>query len=239
MLFLTKILKTIWKAREVAYLVLILVLAKGWIGSSGPDVRPVDQPTPVIIVEPDLPEQVVAVARKADKPKGLVESVGTREVEPDRVSVSPPLVDGTSDSVSTDGSPRKVPSVPLEIPEWGIAEVDIDGRSLTVSALNHNTGAAERATYTLAKPHPKLTVRSGNVPIAVREGRGLGPIRLGIRATGFGGVDLNSGSPAIGGILEGPVGAKLGLGTLKPAVMVGFGEGVRVGGSYTIEIGDL
>lgn len=244
-----KILKGIWKAREVAYILLILVAVRGWVGASfdSPNVPVDEQPNPPVVVDPDLPGQVVDVAKKADKPKGLVERAVTKEVEPDRVTTSlPPVREDDvdlhqpieEDSLSVHG-PRRVPSEGIEIPEWGIAEVAIDGRSLSVSALNHSTGAASMAEYTLDKPHPKLTVRSGNVPHSVREGRGLGPLRLGIRATGFGGVDSNSGSPAVGGILQGPVGAKLGLGTLSPSVVVGFGEGVKYGGTYTIKWGDL
>lgn len=245
-----KILKGIWRFREVAYILLILVAVRGWMGASfdSPDVPVDEQPSPTVVVDPDLPEQVVDVAKKADKPKGVVERAFTKEVEPDRVTTSVPDLhneDVDERGVDTPGDsslpgPRRLPSERLDIPDWGMAEVAIDGRSLSVSSLNHSTGAASRAEYTLDKPHPKLTVRSGNVPHSVREGRNLrGPLRLGIRATGFGGVEYNTGNPAVGAILEGPVGVKLGLGRLAPAAVVGFGEGAKLGGTYTVEWGDI
>lgn len=223
------ILKFLWKSREILYVLTIVAL--GWFLFDGdPDFRGVvDGSSSTVVVEsPGLAGRTIATADRADKPKGIGERIGTKELIPDTVYVSPGV------------APREVPAEPLDLPEWGIAEVDIDGRSLTVSALNHSTGAASKAVFTLGSRHPKLTVRSGNVPHSVREGRNFrGPLRFGIRATGFGGVDLNTGAPAVGGILEGPVGVKLGMGKLAPAAVVGFGEGLKLGGTYTIEFGDL
>lgn len=198
-----------------------------------------DRPTPTapIIVEagPELREEIIKEAKKADVPRSIREGLTTREVKPDTVHVSrfePELLD-----TSERGRPGRLLS---ELPEWGIQEVLLTGHRLEVSSLSRGSGEARREIHTLQAEHPTLILRSGNVPLSVREGRDFrGPLRFGIRATGFGGVDNNTGAATVGGIFEGPVGAQLGLGKIAPAVVVGFGEGIKLGGTYTIRWGDL
>lgn len=239
-------IKKLFKFREVLYVVVILVLARGWIGSLDhrADSVPAEdsQPQPVVVIDSTGrdAEQVVERARTADKPRGVVERVTTKELKPDSIIVSvPPRREGVPHLAVPGTQPRVVPSVPLDLPEWGIEEVEKEDRRLVVTSLNFRDGSANRHVYTLGSGDSDFTIRSGNVPSVVRQDREINFLRLGVRLTAAGGVNAVSGEPVGQAILNGPISVGSKSLRISPAVTAGIGDGIGVGVSATLQIGDL
>lgn len=226
------LLKALIKYREVFYVATILVL--GWrVFAGGPDFSGVVSGTsgPVVVEEPGLTEEVIADAKKADKPRGIVERLGTTELTPDSVYVSGPVPPvGIEDGGDTPGdTPRRVPSVALELPEWGIQEVEKEGPKLTISALNRRTGGAERKVYTLGARDSDFTIRSGNVSASVREDRELRFINFRLSGTAYAGLNAATGEPRALILVKGPISVGTERIRLHPTVVGSVGEGASVG----------
>lgn len=226
------LLKSLWRFREVGYVLLILGLGYlAFRGDSSSDLIPVgdQKQEPVVVVDTsgEIARETLNVARRADRPKGLGERLGTREVQPDTVYLSPGPTGPDNGTL-----PRQVPSEPLELPEWGIQEVKLEGHGLRVTSLSRRTGTVEQSVHRLSGNYqPGLTIRAGNVPRVVREDRELRFLRLELALATHAGLNPATGAPNAQAILTGPVSVGGSHVRISPSV------GASIDGGYSVGVG--
>jgi len=227
--------------KDYAYLAAILFLSLFLLfqilcgGREGSTVGVPGSPAPPdTVVVKDLPEQII---KEASREPTFVEKFTEREIQPDRVEV----VDGRVGAGPGEAGEDTV----VQPPDWGMYVVEKERSKLVVSALRRCgtpapsgcTNRAQKLTYTLPNTDSDFVLRSGGEPPRLRVDRRFSLIKLDLRATVFGGVELSTGEPAVGLTLEGPISVGRGRLRVSPAAVIGFGEGVRVGGVLKLQVG--